>query len=116
MDTASHSLLRRAVFLAGPTSVGKSEIALTLAEKHHGEIVCADAFQLYREFPVLSAQPSAAERARVVHHLSGTVPCSDEMDAARFASLALLLRLRCCAAWEQVLLLFVAGACSGFCL
>ncbi|MBJ7259840.1 MAG: tRNA (adenosine(37)-N6)-dimethylallyltransferase MiaA [Chthoniobacterales bacterium] len=89
MDTASQSLLRRAVFLAGPTSVGKSEIALTLAEKHHGEIVCADAFQLYREFPVLSAQPSAAERARVVHHLSGTVPCSDEMDAARFASLAL---------------------------
>ena len=83
------SILRQAVFLAGPTSVGKSDVALALAEKHHGEIVCADAFQLYREFAVLSAQPTGAEKSRVPHHLFGTVPCSEEMDAAQFASLAL---------------------------
>ena len=83
------TMLRHAVFLAGPTSAGKSDVALALAEKHHGEIVCADAFQLYREFPVLSAQPTADERARVPHHLFGSVSCAEEMDAARFASLAL---------------------------
>ena len=81
--------LRHAVFIAGPTSAGKSDIALSLAEKYGGEIVCADAFQLYREFPVLSAQPNEAEKARVPHHLFGSVSCAEEMDAARFASLAL---------------------------
>jgi tRNA dimethylallyltransferase len=81
-------ILRRCVFLAGPTSVGKSEIALALARKHKGEIVCADAFQLYREFPVLSAQPSAAEQQQVPHHLYGTIPCADEIDAAQYAKTA----------------------------
>lgn len=83
------SSLISAVFVVGPTSVGKSEVALALAEKYDGEIVCADAFQIYREFPVLSAQPSDAERARVPHHLFGSVPCSEEMDAARFAAEAM---------------------------
>jgi tRNA dimethylallyltransferase len=69
--------------------VGKSDIALALAEKHDGEIICADAFQMYREFPVLSAQPSDAEKARVPHHLFGSVPCAEEMDAAQFSERAL---------------------------
>ena len=85
---ASAALLRRAVFVAGPTSVGKSGIALRLAQKHGGEIVCADAFQLYREFPVLSAQPSAAEKSAVPHHLFGVVSCADQMDALRYAEMA----------------------------
>jgi len=86
---SDRTALRRAVFIAGPTSVGKSAIALALAEKYAGEIVCADAFQLYREFPVLSAQPSEAEKSRVPHHIFGSVSCAEGMDAARFASLAL---------------------------
>ena len=87
--TPDRAILRHAVFLAGPTSVGKSDIALALAQQHRGEIVCADAFQLYREFPVLSAQPTAGEKSGVPHHLFGTVPCSEEMDAAQFAVRAL---------------------------
>ena len=83
------SILRRAVFVVGPTSSGKSAFALDLAQKHGGEIVCADAFQLYREFPVLSAQPAAGERALVPHHLFGAGSCADDMDAARYAALAL---------------------------
>ena len=86
---SDRTVLRHAVFPAGPTSVGKSSIALALAQKHHGEIVCADAFQLYREFPVLSAQPSAREQALVPHHLFGSVSCAEDMDAARFADRAL---------------------------
>lgn len=82
------NILQRAVFVTGPTSVGKSDLALSLAQKHAGEIVCADAFQLYRELPILSAQPAAMEKARVPHHLFGSFPCTEEMDAARFAGLA----------------------------
>jgi len=81
-------ILRRCIFLVGPTSVGKSSIAMDLAHRHGGEIVCADAFQLYREFPVLSAQPSAEERNQVPHHLYGIIPCADEIDAARYAEMA----------------------------
>ncbi len=88
-SVSDRTILRHAVFLAGPTSVGKSDIALALARNYRGEIVCADAFQLYREFPVLSAQPSAREQSLVPHHLFGTVACSEEMDAARFAIRAL---------------------------
>lgn len=88
---SDRTLLRQAVFLAGPTSVGKSDVALVLAERHAGEIVCADAFQLYREFPVLSAQPSETDQARVPHHLFGSIPCCDEMDAAQYADRALVV-------------------------
>jgi len=83
------SILRRAVFVCGPTSAGKSSVAVALAQKHGGEIINADAFQLYREFPVLGAQPSEVERADVVHHLFGCIACADEMDAARYAGMAL---------------------------
>lgn len=83
------SILRRAVFVCGPTSAGKSSVAVALAQKHGGEIVNADAFQLYREFPVLAAQPSEVECADVPHHLFGCIACAEEMDAARYAGLAL---------------------------
>jgi tRNA dimethylallyltransferase len=88
---SDRTLLRHAVFLTGPTSVGKSDVALSLAEKFAGEIVCTDAFQLYREFPVLSAQPTEPEKSRVPHHLFGSIPCSDEMDAAQYADRALVV-------------------------
>jgi len=81
-------LLRRAVFVTGPTSVGKSAIAFAWAREYGGEIVCADAFQLYREFPVLSAQPPDAERSHVPHHLYGCLPCAEETDAASYAEMA----------------------------
>lgn len=89
MSVSGREVLKHAVFIAGPTSSGKSALAVEWARRHNGEVVCADAFQLYRGFPVLSAQPSAAERAGVPHHLFGSVACSDTMDAACFARMAL---------------------------
>lgn len=64
-------------------------MALAWAARSGGEVVNADAFQLYREFPVLSAQPAAAARASVPHHLFGCIPCRENMDAARYAGMAL---------------------------
>lgn len=89
MKSPDRNILRRAIFIVGPTSVGKSGMALSWALQCHGEIVNADAFQLYREFPVLSAQPSADDKTRVPHHLFSCVPCSELMDATRFSELAL---------------------------
>ncbi len=61
------------VLIAGPTASGKSAAALALAEKIDGEIVNADALQVYRDLYILSARPSPAEEARLRHHLYGAI-------------------------------------------
>ncbi len=76
------------LLLTGPTACGKSAVALALAAMTGGEIVCADAFQLYAGLPILTAQPGPADRTTVRHHLYGSVPPTEDMDAARFAKLA----------------------------
>jgi tRNA dimethylallyltransferase len=72
------------VFIAGPTAVGKSEIALLLAEKLGGEIISADSMQVYRGLDIGTAKPSSAERARVPHHLIDICDLTENFDAAQF--------------------------------
>jgi tRNA dimethylallyltransferase len=55
--------------ILGPTAVGKTEIAIRLAESLGGEIVSADSRLFYRGMDAGTAKPSLAERARVPHHL-----------------------------------------------
>lgn len=74
--------------LAGPTAVGKSEIALLLAEALHGEIVSVDSMQVYRGLDIGTAKPSSAEQALVPHHLINIVALSESFDAARFVEMA----------------------------
>lgn len=62
------------VVIAGPTACGKSALALALAERIGGEIVCADSRQLYQGMHVASAAPDDDERARVPHHLYESMP------------------------------------------
>ncbi len=75
--------------LAGPTACGKSEAAAALAVEWRGEIVNADAFQLYRGWPVLTAAPEEGTLQRVKHHLYSCVDLDEEMSAARFRQMAL---------------------------
>lgn len=60
---------RNALVLTGPTASGKSELALDLAGRLGAEIVCMDSMTLYRGMDVGTAKPSAADQARVPHHL-----------------------------------------------
>jgi tRNA dimethylallyltransferase len=76
------------IFIAGPTAVGKSEIALLLAEKIGGEIISADSMQVYRGLDIGTAKPSAAERTRVPHHLIDICDLHEAFDAAQFIRLA----------------------------
>jgi tRNA dimethylallyltransferase len=78
----------RPVLLAGPTAVGKSEIALRLAEQIGGDIVSADSMQVYRGLDLGTAKPSPADRARVPHHLIDICDLTEPFDAAQFARLA----------------------------
>lgn len=76
------------LFLAGPTASGKSAVALALAERHAGEIISVDSMQVYRGLDLGTAKPTAAERARVPHHLLDVAELNEPFDAARFVALA----------------------------
>jgi tRNA dimethylallyltransferase len=78
----------RPLLLAGPTAVGKSEIALLLAQRLGGEIISADSMQVYRGLDIGTAKPTAAERRRVRHHLIDMVELTEPFDAAKFVQLA----------------------------
>lgn len=57
------------IALVGATGIGKSSLALELAEKFHAQIVSVDSRQVYRGFAIGTAQPSPSELAKVRHHL-----------------------------------------------
>ena len=59
------------IAITGATAAGKSTAALALAERHGGEIVNADAMQVYAGLPILTNQPSAVDRLASV---AGTIP------------------------------------------
>ena len=76
------------VFLAGPTAVGKSEVALLLAERIGGEIVTVDSMQVYHGLDIGTAKPDRAQQQRVRHHLLDVASLTTSFDAARFVQLA----------------------------
>ncbi len=78
----------RPLYIAGPTGSGKSAVALALARQVGGEIVNADAYQLYRGLEILSAAPTTAEQEGVPHHLFGCLSVDQPNNAACFAKLA----------------------------
>jgi tRNA dimethylallyltransferase len=81
-------MAKQVLVVTGPTASGKSALALALAEQRGGTVINADAMQTYDAFPILTAQPTAEERARVAHALYGVLPLSETLSAARWRDLA----------------------------
>lgn len=74
--------------ITGPTASGKSELAIQVAERINGEIVSADAFQIYKGMSVLTAQVPENERRGIPHHLVGCIDPMQDFDVATYLSLA----------------------------
>jgi tRNA dimethylallyltransferase len=74
--------------LCGPTAVGKSEVAVPLAERLGAEIVCADSRTVYRRMDIGTAKPPAALRRRVPHHLIDVVEPGEPFTLADYQRLA----------------------------
>jgi tRNA dimethylallyltransferase len=79
----------RAFFIVGPTATGKSDLAADIACEVGAEIVNADAFQIYRGLNLLTAKPDAAALGKVPHHLIGTIPLTEDMNAEKFRQAAI---------------------------
>ena len=79
----------RPIIVTGPTGVGKSSFAAALAVRLGGEVIGADAYQIYAGLPILTAQPSQELQALIPHHLIGFLDLRESFDVARYQRLAL---------------------------
>jgi tRNA dimethylallyltransferase len=77
------------IVIVGETASGKSELALRLAQRLNGEIICADSWTVRREVDIGTAKPSLADRAKVPHHLLDIVGPDEDFTAAVFKKMAL---------------------------
>ncbi len=80
--------LKPILFIAGPTASGKSASALQVAEALDGEIINADAMQIYRDLRVLTARPSDDDLLKTPHHLYGTMEGKEQCSAGIWARAA----------------------------
>ena len=72
------------IAVVGPTASGKSDLALALAERLHGEVVNADAMQLYRGMDIGTAKLSPAERRGIPHHQLDVLDVREEASVAAY--------------------------------
>ncbi len=77
------------ITIVGPTASGKSALAMRLAEKYHGQIICADSRTIYRGMDIGTAKPSTADRKRVRHYLLDIVNPNQDFSVAKFKQQAL---------------------------
>lgn len=80
---------RPVLLIGGPTASGKTALALLAARELDGEIVNADSMQIYRDIPILSAQPTDTEKGDIPHHLFGVLPVTDAGSAGWWSREAL---------------------------
>jgi len=77
------------IAIVGPTAVGKSELALRLAQYFPIEIISADSRQVYRYMDIGTSKPSPAERAAVPHHVIDVVEPDEDFSLAMYHQLAM---------------------------
>ncbi len=76
------------LYICGSTATGKSSVALHLAQALNGEIINADAYQIYQGIETIAANPSDEDLSQVTHHLYSHLPLTTELNAAKYKALA----------------------------
>lgn len=76
------------IVLLGPTAVGKTDLAIAMAQALGGEIIGADSRQIYRYMDIGTAKPTAAEREAVPHHLFDVVNPDDNLALAQYQQMS----------------------------
>ncbi len=77
------------IVIAGPTASGKTALGVQLAKKLDGEIISCDSMQIYKDIPICSAQPTAAEKEGIPHHLMGFLDFHQRFTALDYREMAL---------------------------
>jgi len=76
------------VVICGPTAVGKTTVAIDIAQKTNGEIISADSMQIYRYMDIGTAKPTPEEQVKVPHHMIDILDPDEHFDAAQFSDQA----------------------------
>ncbi len=112
--------MSRVIALVGPTAVGKTAVAVELAERLGAEIVSCDSMQVYRHMPVLSQAPTHAQRTRIQHHLIDCVDPTDHFSAGEYRKQAAPIINQILSRGKRVLItggtgLYLKVLIEGFC-
>lgn len=76
------------IAVVGPTASGKSALAIEIAKRFNGEIICCDSMQIYKEMNIGTAKPSDSEQAEVKHHLFDFADPKESFSCADYIPLA----------------------------
>ncbi|MEM7383171.1 MAG: tRNA (adenosine(37)-N6)-dimethylallyltransferase MiaA [Bacteroidota bacterium] len=115
---ASLPLHKYLIAVVGPTAVGKTMLCVQLAQHFRTEVVSADARQCYQKMAIGTAQPTAAEKQGVPHHLMGYLPIQTPYSAGMFERDALRMLAVLFRRHNRVILtggsgLYVKAVCEG---
>lgn len=83
--------MKKLIVVTGPTASGKTALAVKLARQHGCDVISADSRQIYRDIPIVTAQPTEEEKEGVRHHLVGHLPLDAYYSASTFEQDALRL-------------------------
>ncbi len=78
----------KVIIICGPTGIGKTSVAIKIAEAVKGEIISADSMQIYRHMDIGTAKPAPAELTRARHHMIDIINPDEHFDAALFSGIA----------------------------
>lgn len=76
------------IVIAGPTASGKSELALKIAKRFNGEIICADSRTVYKNMDIGTAKPTKKDQKKIRHHLLDMVEPGESFTAYNFQQAA----------------------------
>ncbi|MCB9015524.1 MAG: tRNA (adenosine(37)-N6)-dimethylallyltransferase MiaA [Lentimicrobiaceae bacterium] len=115
-----HSLVSENTLLviAGPTAVGKTSVAIDVAQRFESEIISADSRQFYRELKIGTAAPDTTQLALVPHHFVGNLSLSDSYNVSQYETEVLELLNRLFQKHKLVVLtggsgLYIRAVCDG---
>lgn len=80
--------MRKVIVVAGPTGVGKTEYAISIANRFNGEIVSCDSMQLYKYMDIGSAKPDSNELAQARHHLVDVIDPREDFSVVKYNKMA----------------------------
>ncbi len=109
---------KQAVFIIGPTGVGKTELSIRVAKSLDTEIISADSRQVYRELEIGTAVPSKEQREEAPHHMLQHRSITDYYSAAMFEAEAISILTKLFKKYDRVIItggsgLYIQALCEG---
>jgi len=80
--------MKKIIIICGPTGIGKTTFAISVARRFNGEIIGADSMQIYKHMNIGTAKPEPEELSQIPHHLVDFLDPKDDFDAGQYVKAA----------------------------